>query len=84
MKGLIFLMGHRAWGMEQRDIITGSCAHLRVSRHMPSASLGQDAALSFVARGGGQQTEVRRQKKTGKFFVVTPGLSRLDRLLLVR
>ena len=27
----------------------------RVSRHMPSASLGQDALLSFVVRGGEQK-----------------------------
>jgi hypothetical protein len=34
--------------------------------------------------GSRQRSEVRRQRKTGKFFAATPVLYRLDRLLLVR
>jgi len=30
------------------------------------------------------RSEVRRQRKTGKFFAATSGLYRLDRFLLVR
>ena len=43
---------HRAWS--RRAQLS------RASRHMPPASLGQDAALSFVVRGKGSKKPTRR------------------------
>ena len=53
-----------------RELDRAIAAGSNAARHMPSASLGQDASLSFVVIGRGQRAEIRGRRACCQLSVV--------------